>query len=310
VMTSSKPSTSFEVVSDLEVVMTRVFEAPRELVFEACTQARHMSQWWGPREFSVTVAEMDARLGGTYRFVQRAPDGSEHVFYGEFHEVVAPERLAYSQIYAPVPDHPMQVSVAFEDVGDGHTRLVNRMRFDTVESRDATLASGMEGGARESFERLSEHLETMERGIFFERVFDAPRELVFDVWTDPKHVAQWWGPSGFTNTVQEMDVRPGGEWRFIMHGPNGVDYPNRIVFVEVIRPERLVYDHGSEADSDSEFRGYVHFGDEGPRTTRVRMRTLFPSAAIREMVKREYHAEEGLRQSLQRLGEYLERIRS
>jgi uncharacterized protein YndB with AHSA1/START domain len=65
------------------------------------------------------------------------------------------------------------------------------------------------------------------------------------MWTDPNHVAQWWGPKGFTNTIHEMDVRPGGVWRFVMHGPDGVDYQNKIVFIEVVKPERLVYDHVS-----------------------------------------------------------------
>ena len=79
---------------------------------------------------------------------------------------------------------------------------------------------------------------TADREIVSARVFDAPRELVWKAWVDPKHVAQWWGPKGFTNTIHEMDVRPGGVWRFAMHGPDGTDYKNEIVFIEVVRPER------------------------------------------------------------------------
>ena len=306
-MTSSKSetSTTFEVVSELEVVMTRVLDAPRELVFEACTEARHMSQWWGPARYSLPVCEMDTRPGGTYRFVERAEDGGEHPFRGEFLEVVPPERLVLTQIYEPYPDHPMQVTLTFEDLGDGRTKLIDRMRFDSVESRDANLAAGMEAGARESYDRLAEHLQTMDRGIWFERVLDAPRELVFDVWTNPKHVAQWWGPTGFTNTVEEMDVRPGGVWRFVMHGPDGVDYPNRIQFVEVTRPSKLIYDHMGQNPDEAPFRGFVTFYDEGPSRTRLIMRTMFPTSAIREMVSREYHAVEGGNQTLDRLGHYL-----
>ncbi|MBW3628767.1 MAG: SRPBCC domain-containing protein, partial [Gemmatimonadetes bacterium] len=91
---------------------------------------------------------------------------------------------------------------------------------------------------------------TSDREIVMTRVFDAPRELVFDAWTDPAHVAEWYGPNGFSLTVHEMDVRPGGTWRFIMHGPDGTDYPNRIVYREVVRPERLEYDHGGDQDDD------------------------------------------------------------
>jgi uncharacterized protein YndB with AHSA1/START domain len=309
-MTTSKPQnpTSFEIVSDLEVVMTRVFNAPRKLVFEACTQAEHMSQWWGPGEYSMPVCEMDARPGGTYRMVQRAPDGNEYPFRGEFREVVPPERVVMTQIFEPYADHPMLVTVTFEDLGDGRTRLTDHMLFDTVESRDGTMQAGMESGARESYDRLADHLETMERGTWLERVLEAPRELVWTVWTDPQHVAQWWGPTGFTNTVAEMDVRPGGVWRFVMHGPDGVDYPTRIVFVEVDKPKHLVYDHTGADANDSPFRGDIKFFTEGDRRTRVIMRTLFPTTDIREMVNREYHAEEGARQTLDRLGAYLDKI--
>jgi uncharacterized protein YndB with AHSA1/START domain len=249
---------------------------------------------------------MDVRPGGGYRFVQRGTDGGEHEFYGIFREVTPPSRLVMTQVYAPYPDHEVVVSIDFEEVAENRTRLNERMLFDTVESRDGMLAAGMEYGARESMDRLAEQLEVMERGILVERVFNAPRELVFDVWTKPEHVAQWWGPNGFTNTIQQMDVRPGGTWRFIMHGPDGVDYPNRITFVEVVRPERLVYEHGGDEPSEADFRGVVTFQDEAGGT-RVSMRNLFPSAAIREMVIREYHAEEGANQTLDRLGAYLQR---
>ncbi len=85
---------------------------------------------------------------------------------------------------------------------------------------------------------------TTDREIVITHVINATRERVWEAWTDPIHVQQWWGPNGFTTTVQEMNVRPGGAWRFIMHGPDGVDYPNKIVYEEIVKPERLVYVHG------------------------------------------------------------------
>jgi uncharacterized protein YndB with AHSA1/START domain len=80
-----------------------------------------------------------------------------------------------------------------------------------------------------------------DREIVLTRVFDAPRELLWDAWTDPKHVVKWWGPRGFTITIHEMDVRPGGIWNHTMHGPDGTDYPGQCVFIEVVKPERIVY---------------------------------------------------------------------
>lgn len=94
-------------------------------------------------------------------------------------------------------------------------------------------------------QRDSETTNTADREIVNMRIFYAPRELVWKAWTDPKHVAEWWGPNGFTTTIHEMDVRPGGVWRFTMHGPDGVDYKNKIVFIEIAKPARIVYDHVS-----------------------------------------------------------------
>jgi uncharacterized protein YndB with AHSA1/START domain len=108
---------------------------------------------------------------------------------------------------------------------------------------------------------------TSDREIVVSRVFDAPRELVFDAWTDPEQVVQWWGPHGFTTTIQEMDVRPGGVWRFVMHSSDGTDYDNKVVFVEVVKPERLVYDHGGGEESDiQQFHVTVTFVEEDGKT--------------------------------------------
>lgn len=86
--------------------------------------------------------------------------------------------------------------------------------------------------------------EFADREIVITRVFDAPRELVWNAWTDPKQIVRWWGPRGFITTIHEMDVRPGGVWKSTMHGPDGTDYPSQSVFVEVVKPERIVYSLG------------------------------------------------------------------
>jgi uncharacterized protein YndB with AHSA1/START domain len=96
--------------------------------------------------------------------------------------------------------------------------------------------------------RNSIDLETDPRSIVATRVLDAPRELVFSAWTDQKHLAQWWGPNGFTTTTYAFDFRAGGVWRFVMHGPDGRDYENRITFDEIVEPERIVYHHGGGDD--------------------------------------------------------------
>ena len=146
---------------------------------------------------------------------------------------------------------------------------------------------------------------TSDREIVINRIFDAPQELVFDAWIDPKHLPAWWGPRGFTTTIHEMDVRPGGIWRLTMHGPDGTDYKNRIVFVEVTRPEKLVYKHTPEQGSEPvSHETTVTFEKQGDQT-HVTLRMLFPTAEQREFVVTKHNAIEGGKQTLARLAEHL-----
>jgi uncharacterized protein YndB with AHSA1/START domain len=143
-----------------------------------------------------------------------------------------------------------------------------------------------------------------DREIVVSRVFDAPRELVFKAWTEPQHLVHWWGPKGFTNTVKQIDVRPGGVWRYVMHGPDGTDYENTIVYNEVVQPERIVYSHGESENDPDQFQVTVTMAEQGNKT-HLTMRMLFKSAAARDMVVKEYGAIEGANSTLDRLEELL-----
>jgi uncharacterized protein YndB with AHSA1/START domain len=124
-----------------------------------------------------------------------------------------------------------------------------------------------------------------DRELVLTRLVNAPRERVFAAFTDPRQLPQWWGPDGFTTVTREIDVRPGGLWRFVMHGPDGTDYDNRIRYREIVAPERLVYAHDSDVENDPNgFEVTVTFEAEGDRT-RVTMRSLFASAAMVDRVK-------------------------
>jgi uncharacterized protein YndB with AHSA1/START domain len=148
-------------------------------------------------------------------------------------------------------------------------------------------------------------LQSDPRSIIGIREFDAPRALVFAAWTDPKHLAQWWGPNGFTTTTSRFEFRPGGVWRFVMHGPDGRDYQNRIVFDEIVPPERIVYRHnGGEDVEPVQFSQTVIFEDLSGRT-RMTWRGVFPSAAERDRVIKDYGAGEGLVQTMARLADYV-----
>ena len=109
--------------------------------------------------------------------------------------------------------------------------------------------------------------DQVDREIVITRLIDAPRDLVFEAWTDAKHLAAWWGPTGFTTTTSAFDMRPGGVWRFVMHGPDGRDYQNRITYDEIVRPERIVYSHGGGDDAEPvQFETTVTLEDIGGKT--------------------------------------------
>lgn len=144
------------------------------------------------------------------------------------------------------------------------------------------------------------------REIMVSRTIDAPPDVVFDVWTDPAHVTHWWGPRGFSTTTHEWSLRPGGLWRFTMHGPDGVDYPNRVVFLEVDRPDRLVYRHTGVEEthtSDVRFLAAVLFAPRGGGTE-VTLRMIFDNPEELETVSR-FGAVEGAHHTLERFSEML-----
>lgn len=153
--------------------------------------------------------------------------------------------------------------------------------------------------------KISLDLATEPNVISARRVFDAPRALVFAAWTDMRHLAQWWGPVGFSTTTRSADFRTGGAWRFVMHGPDGTDYENRIVFDEVMPPERLVYRHGGADEAQpASFKVTVLFAEDGERT-QLTMRMEFASAQARDEVIAKHGADKGLAQTLQRLEDFL-----
>lgn len=141
------------------------------------------------------------------------------------------------------------------------------------------------------------------RSMTITRTINAPRELVWKAWTDPKHLIQWWGPNGFTNTFNEISVKPGGVWDFMMHGPDGVDYPNYIVFDEIVEPERIAFTHGSKANDPQAFQSTATFEDIGGKT-KVTLHSVFGTVEQFEEVKK-FGAVEGGNQTLGRLETYV-----
>jgi uncharacterized protein YndB with AHSA1/START domain len=434
-----------------EFVITREYDAPRELVWPACTDAKQVAQWWGPRGFTAPVCEWDAQPGNRIYVVMRAPDGTRYPMGGEFLEVVPPEKLV---TLTGALDDKGELMFEFRHTltlveQDGKTQLTMRSRLMKVIAPDAAkYIGGFEAGMTQSLERLAdmvekipftiervfdapvalvwraittpedmrrwyfdminfkpeagrefsfivEHegdrhdhrckitevvpqkkiaytwryhghegdslvtfelfaegkgtklrlthegletfpklprfarknfargwtwligdslkdfVENVDREIFIAREFNAPRKLVWEAMTNPKHVVNWWGPRGFSMTIEEMDFRVGGVWQHVMHGPDGANYPNQSVFKEIVKPERIMFQHGGkrEGGPGASFESTWDFEALAADKTRVSIRMVFPSAAERDFVAREFGAIEGGRQTLERLAEHLPKMK-
>lgn len=223
-----------------EIVASRVFDAPRGVVFRMWTDPNHIVNWYGPNGFTITSHEIDIRPGGTWEFVMHGPDGTDYKNKIIFNEIVAPNRIAYSHVSGPIFDS----TVTFEDAAPGKTRVTVRMQFESAALRNHVAKEfGAVKGLNETLGRLGDEIAqaASRRALVLTRTFDAPRTLVFKAWTDPKQLAQWWGPRMFGNPRCDVDVRPGGAIHVDMRGPDGNVFPMGGHFEEIDEPRRLVF---------------------------------------------------------------------
>ena len=242
------------------LTITRILNAPREVVFKAWTDPAQLAQWWSPHGFTRSVSELDARPGGALRTAMRGPDGAVYPDTGVFHEIVPPERLVFTSVgiadEAGRPLLQVRNTVTFADLG-GRTKLTLQAVVVTAAPAVAGALAGMAEGWSQSLDKLAEYLQTgavtpseprltgvitlpSDRTIAQTRVFDAPRDLVFAVCTDPRRIPQWWGPSRHTTIVDQMDVRPGGVWRFVIRDAGGHEEGFHGEYREIAPPERMV----------------------------------------------------------------------
>jgi uncharacterized protein YndB with AHSA1/START domain len=143
--------------------------------------------------------------------------------------------------------------------------------------------------------------------IVISRAIDGPRELVFEAFTEVRHLSQWWRPEGFTTTTRSFEFRVGGEWDFVMHGRDGTDYQEWICWTEIVPPERIVLLHGESRVDPNVFESVLTFAPDGG-STRIEMRTVFPTKELRDEAVEKYHAIEGGHQTLSNLAAYINEI--
>ncbi len=310
-----------------DLVITRIFDAPRELVWKAWTDPERLKRWWGPKGFTAPYAKIDPRVGGTYLYCMRSPEGKDYWGTGVFREVVPMERIVITDSFADEEgnvvsathygmsaDIPLEmlVTVTFED-HEGKTKLT---------LRHAGLPAGpdQEGakaGWSQSFDKLADDLAgktsgaefVVDRGkrhIVMSRVFDALRERVFRAYTDPKLIPQWWGPRLSTTTVERMEVRKGGRWRYVSRDPDGTEYAFHGEYREVVPPDRLVSTFEFEGMPGHVVLDTATFEERGGRTT-LTITSLFETVEDLEGMLQS-GMESGARESHDRLEGLLARI--
>ena len=144
-----------------EIIMTRIFNAPRELVFKVMTDPKHIPQWRGPKIYTTIVDKMEVKSGGLWRYIQKGKDGSEFAFHGVYHSIEAPDRMVDTFEFEGMPGHVLMETSTFEALPDGKTKVTVSSVFQSVADRDGMLQSGMADGSNESYERMDELLETL-----------------------------------------------------------------------------------------------------------------------------------------------------
>ena len=159
-MTKNKTNVTAE-PGKQEILITREFDAPRELVFKVCMDPKLIPEWWGPRYLSTEVDKMDVKPGGEWRFINRDAEGNAYAFHGVYHEICAPERVIDTFEFEGLPEagHVTLETMKLEELPGGRTRLTTQSVFQSLADRDATLQSGMEGGVNDTYNRLEELLE-------------------------------------------------------------------------------------------------------------------------------------------------------
>jgi len=311
-----------------DLVITRTFDAPRELVWKAWTEPGYFKKWWGPKDFTVPHVAIDPRPGGKYSYCMRGagPDGvvRDYCGTGVYKDIVPLKRLVCTDSFADdkgnvVPashygmegDWPLEllVTVTFEAVNGRTTMTLLHEGIPAGQMRDLTKA-----GWNESFDKLAEVLAagtgrtriTVEPGkqeIVIRRVYDAPRALVFRAYTDPALIPQWWGPRRYATIVDKLDARAGGLWRFLNRDTDGSEYAFHGVYHEVAAPERIVATFEFEGAPGHVSLETLVLEESVGRTTLTNT-SVFQSVADRDAMMQE-GMEEGASETMDRLAELL-----
>ena len=225
--------------AERELLLSRLFNAPIELVWEVWTKPEHIKNWWGPNGFQNTIFKMDVRPGGVWDFVMHGPDGTNYKNKSVFKEVIKHKKIVYDHISGP----RFLTTIEFEKQED-KTFIKWHMLFESREEFIQVVKTfKADEGLRQNMDKMATYLDKgyASDELTITRIINAPKELVFKAWTDAKMLAKWWGPNGFTSPVCEIDVKPGGRIYIDMKAPDGTVYPMDGEVHEIIPNEKFVF---------------------------------------------------------------------
>jgi len=231
--------------ADREISITRILNAPKELVFEVWTDPKHLSEWWGPNGFTNTLQQMDLRPGGKWLHTMHAPDGTDYPNEATFTEIVKPDLIKFTHAQPK-----FDVTVTFESIGN-KTKLTMRNVFETAEIRNIVAEKhGAVEGQVQTINRFEELLSKMSEGkeLVITRTFNAPRKLVYKAFSEAEALGQWWGPKGAQLKVHKLEFNPGGIFLYSMQSPMGEMW-GKFNYLEIVEPERIVFTN-SFSDKD------------------------------------------------------------
>jgi uncharacterized protein YndB with AHSA1/START domain len=303
---------------------SRVFDAPKALMWDIWTKPEHMRRWWAPHHFTVPHAEFEAKVGAPLRIDFRAPSG--HVFsnFGEVTEIVPTDRLAFTTEYREGGKLLVVnlFTVTFHAEGT-KTRLEIDAKITFAEPEAAESLAGMEQGFGEQLEKLELEAVYAAKGdpkklaiacpagsphILMQRLLDGPRELVWECITKKEHFSRWWGPRKYANEITDFDVSVGGKWRVVQRD-GAEEYIFHGVFREIQKPDRLTWTFGMEnmMEGVEVVETYI-LEDAGNGRTRYSAISVFPSIEARDGMAAT-DMEWGAGESMERLDELLAKLK-
>ena len=262
--------------ADRTLVLRRLVDAPRELVWEAWTDPKRLAQWFGPNGIRTTTRSLTAKAGGSWDFDMHAPDGKLYPNYHAYREVVRPERIVADVGSKPGGPAEFRSVVTFEDVG-GRTLITMSAEFPTAEAlrRVCEEVNAVEGG-KQTLARLAAHLgKTPVFELEFERTIAAPPRRVWDAWTKPEQVTKWFAPKPFQLVVRALDFRPGGRFEMAMKGPDGNEFPFSGVYRIIEPAARLCWSGEFSEGPADQMTKVVILDDLGDGKTRLRAYQTF-----------------------------------